>query len=145
MYRQPVITTPPVTTLLTIHVFAMMASLGMAPLVKAYVSHRLVLVFLDVFHSFTHLFKVFFIGRILIAFKWKFTAHNQNPCENCHHHAFCDQTTNHTCVCNHGFVGNGSNCEGRLYLRNRFLWILTACSLFCFWFCLFFLFLLFVL
>ena len=62
MYRQPVITTPPVTTLLTIHVFAMMASLGMAPLVKAYVSHRLVLVFLDVFHSFTHLFKVFFLS-----------------------------------------------------------------------------------
>jgi hypothetical protein len=31
---------------------------------------------------------------------------------NCHADATCNKTTGYACVCNYGYKGNGSQCEG---------------------------------
>lgn len=57
-----------------------------------------------------------FIVRSLNGLQLTFSTNLSDPCENqvCHHSAMCNQSTNFVCVCNDGFVGNGSFCEGKV-------------------------------
>ena len=52
------------------------------------------------------------LSGLRTTFLIKFLLDHLDPCTVCHHDASCNQDTNHKCVCDDPFVGNGIVCGG---------------------------------